>query len=109
MIDTQNNDRSKSHYTIIESQTTQSVLEPQIIPDGETWGLTEVVTSIPSDEMSYAAIFFGSELVFSSYSDRSIRLNKTLIGDGVKQMYLELKNAQLIQMPMGIDYIARKL
>ena len=109
MIDTQNNDRSKSHYAILATQTTQSIVESQIIPNGETWEITEVIASIPSDELSYAAIFFGLELIFSSYSDRVVRINRIIVGDGVKQLSIEMKNTQLIEMPMGVKYSARKL
>jgi|SRR3972149_2623885 len=109
MISTENNDRSKNYYTALVASSTQTTIEPQTIPKGESWEITEVVTSVPTDELSYAAIYFGSDLIFSAYSDRNIKLNKTLIGDDVKQLYCELKNAQLIEMPMGIKYAARKI
>jgi hypothetical protein len=103
------NNRSKKYYANLPALTTQSSLEAQTIPNNETWEITEVFTSVPSDELSYAAIYFGTELIFSSYSDRIVRLNRSIIGNGVLQLILELKNSQIIEMPMGIEYTARKL
>ena len=103
------NDRSKEHFAVIPASIVQSDLEAQTIPLNEIWYITEVTTSVPNDVLSYALIKFGSDVIFTAYTDRVLRLSKQLTGDDVKTLTIELKNGTATSTPMGLKYSAVKL
>ena len=107
-----NNDHSKEFYSEVAATTTlrsQDILESQIIPSGETWEITHISASLPSNSISYIVLYFGSDIIFTAYGDRETKLNKLLTGDGIKAISFDFKNSFSVATPMGIKYIARKI
>lgn len=107
--------RDDSYYKEVEPPIIGGEASWSQIPDnGVTWIIDNIETIAPGSNNGWVAVIWdyegaSEEVLFFSYGSSSKRINRTIIGDGIKKLAIVLYNISAIPLYLGGSYEAREL
>lgn len=98
---------SDSHFASVPGGT--SVNSETLVPDGETWEISEFVGSAAYVDNAEVKLCWGAELLASTHGDARIELDRQIVGDGVTKLCIVLDNAAANARSLGGQWRGRKV
>jgi len=102
-------DKSRKYSVLVPKNSVAT--DPVIIPNGETWVITQYYGSVPTATVASIVstkITFDGTQLFQCYSDYSYDDHYECVGDGNKQLTITLTNNSTVDLTLASGYRAYK-
>jgi hypothetical protein len=107
-------DKSRSFYTIVPALYEYTDDPDYVLGDGVELLIESVKGIAPNSSEGWVALVWDydgeeEEILFLTYGSDEVKLNRVIVGDGVKKLCLVLHNESGADLAMGGRYKAKEL